>query len=99
MSMALMSELGLSSWSDFVANVRNSRNRRIERRKKPGLCVAEKAAKESEVKVSVDPTLILDGDDSGTEDLFADIDIPSLMEFFDHEEVIDNFLPDLFDSC
>ena len=60
---------------------------------------AEKAAKESEVKVSVDPTLILDGDDSGTEDLFADIDIPSLMEFFDHEEVIDNFLPDLFDSC
>ena len=40
MSMALMSELGLSSWSDFVANVRNSRNRRIERRKKPGLCVA-----------------------------------------------------------
>ena len=60
---------------------------------------AEKAAKESEVKVSVDPTLILDGDDSGTEDLFADIDIPSLMEFFDHEEVIENFLPDLFDSC
>ena len=40
MSMALMSELGLSSWSDFVANVPNLRNRRSVPRKRPGVFVA-----------------------------------------------------------
>ena len=60
---------------------------------------ADKSAKDSEVNIAVDPKLVVDADDSGTEDLFADIDIPSLMEFFDHEEVVENFLPDLFDSC
>ena len=58
---------------------------------------AEEAAKELQVDVSVDPNVILH-DDSGIDELlFGDINFPQLMSDFDHEEVVDNFNPDLFD--
>ena len=60
---------------------------------------AEKAAKESEINVSVDPALVAQDDSGIDDDLFADIIIPHLFDEFDHEEVIENFNPDLFDLC
>ena len=58
---------------------------------------AEEAAKELQVDVSVDPNVILH-DDSGIDELlFEKINFPQLMSDFDHEEVVDNFNPDLFD--
>ena len=60
---------------------------------------AEKAAKESEINVSVDPALVAQDDSGIDDDLFADIIIPHLFDEYDHEEVIENFNPDLFDLC
>ena len=60
---------------------------------------AEKAAKESEINISVDPALVAQDDSGIDDDLFADIIIPHLFDEFDHEEVIENFNPDLFDLC
>ena len=60
---------------------------------------AEKAAKESEINVSVDPAVVAQDDSGIDDDLFADIIIPHLFDEFDHEEVIENFNPDLFDLC
>ena len=60
---------------------------------------AEKAAKESEINVSVDPALVAQDDSGIDDDLFADIIIPHLFDEFDREEVIENFNPDLFDLC
>ena len=58
---------------------------------------AEEAAKELQVDVSVDPNAILQ-DDSGIDELlFGEINFPQLLSDFDHEEVVDNFNPDLFD--
>ena len=60
---------------------------------------AEKVAKESEINVSVDPAVVAQDDSGIDDDLFADIIIPHLFDEFDHEEVIENFNPDLFDLC
>ena len=60
---------------------------------------AEKAAKESEINVSVDPALVAQDDSGIDDDLFADIIIPHLFDEYDHEEVIENFNPDSFDLC
>ena len=58
---------------------------------------AEEAAKELQVDVSVDPNVILH-DDSGIDELlFGEINFPQLLSDFDHEEVVENFNPDLFD--
>ena len=58
---------------------------------------AEEAAKELQVDVSVDPNVILH-DDSGIDELlFGEINFPQLLSDFDHEEVVENFNPDIFD--
>ena len=58
---------------------------------------AQEAAKELNVEVAVDPDAV-GLDDSGIDELlFGEINFPQLLNDFDHEEVVENFNPDIFD--
>ena len=58
---------------------------------------AQEAAKELNVEVAVDPDAV-GLDDSGIDELlFGEINFPQLLNDFDHEEVAENFNPDIFD--